>query len=213
VNISGTPGAPATSTPTVVVRDQSGARIRGVAVTFEITDGGGSVVTRDAVSDTAGQATCGKWVLGPEPGTNTVRASIAGIPLSNTAQGASFVFFSAIGSLARVTLVFDLVTIGGRSLPDHYSGGGTSWDVVGGRYMLYADGTYMHEYFMQYADGSTRPWTWYGSYQTLPAGFGFGGVFERQPATIAVGALSSDVLTVTYLDLVDFETEVYRTSK
>jgi len=65
--------------PTVAVRNATGDGVPGVTVTFEVTAGGGSVVGSRQVTDATGTATVGGWFLGALPGTNTLRASVAGL--------------------------------------------------------------------------------------------------------------------------------------
>ena len=66
--------------PAVLVQDANGNLKSGVAVTFTIGSGGGSVTGATATSDSAGIATVGSWTLGAQPGTNTLVASAAGAP-------------------------------------------------------------------------------------------------------------------------------------
>ena len=51
---------------------------QGVKVTFTVTSGGGSATGSEAVTDSAGFASVGSWTLGPELGTNTMTARVAG---------------------------------------------------------------------------------------------------------------------------------------
>jgi subtilisin family serine protease len=64
----------------VKVVDKSGAKVAGVAVTFAVTAGGGSLSTVSTVSDRQGQASS-SWTLGVATGTlQTVTATAAGLP-------------------------------------------------------------------------------------------------------------------------------------
>lgn len=76
--------------PQVLVRDQHGNPVPGVAVTFSVTGGGGTVVPTTAVNtDANGVARATSWTLGTALGTNTLRATVAGIttPVTFTATG------------------------------------------------------------------------------------------------------------------------------
>lgn len=66
--------------PSVIVRDAQGAPVAGVAVTFSVTAGGGSVVGSPGTTNTNGVATLTSWKLGPVVGPNTVTATAAGLP-------------------------------------------------------------------------------------------------------------------------------------
>jgi hypothetical protein len=65
--------------PAVSVRDQHGNGVTGVAVTFAVTSGGGSITGASQTSGTDGIATVGSWTLGTLPGANTLSASAAGV--------------------------------------------------------------------------------------------------------------------------------------
>jgi len=73
--------------PAVRVVDDSGNTVQGITVMFAVTSGGGTATGTSAVSDSAGIATVGSWVLGPDLGTNTMTATI-----SNSADVSPFVF-------------------------------------------------------------------------------------------------------------------------
>lgn len=66
--------------PSVIVKDQRGAGMGGVAVTFAVASGGGSVAGASATTNSAGIATVGSWILGEVPGLNALTASAAGLP-------------------------------------------------------------------------------------------------------------------------------------
>jgi len=72
----------------VIVRDQSGAVLAGINVTFTITAGGGSVSPTSRVTDAAGIAKT-RRTLGPNAGTQTVNAgagSLAPVQFSAVSQ-------------------------------------------------------------------------------------------------------------------------------
>jgi len=73
-----TSGAAVAVAPSVRVLSVSGAPLAGVAVSFSVTVGGGTLQTSSAVSDAAGLASAGRWTLGSVAGTQTVLASATG---------------------------------------------------------------------------------------------------------------------------------------
>jgi hypothetical protein len=77
---TGTAGAVVADPPSVVVRDLAGNPVSGVAVTFAVTAGGGTIVGSPAITNAAGVATVTSWTLGGATGTNTVVASATGLP-------------------------------------------------------------------------------------------------------------------------------------
>jgi hypothetical protein len=70
--------------PSVIVTDGAGQPVQGVAVTFVVTSGGGYVSGGSRTSGSNGVASAVAWTLGRTPGTNTLRASAAGITRSVT---------------------------------------------------------------------------------------------------------------------------------
>lgn len=74
--------------PSVVVRATDGSTMAGVAVTFRVLSGGGSVQNQTSTTNAEGIASAGKWTLGTTPGANTVEASygaLAAVRFSATA--------------------------------------------------------------------------------------------------------------------------------
>lgn len=65
--------------PSVLVRDAQGNPVSGTAVTFAVSAGGGSVIGGRQVTDAAGVAEVGGWILGPTPGPNSLTASATGL--------------------------------------------------------------------------------------------------------------------------------------
>ena len=83
-------GQPVATPAAVLVSDQYGNPVAGTAVTFAVTSGGGSVTGASAGTGANGIATVGSWTLGPTAGTNTLKATSAGLtgsPLTFTATG------------------------------------------------------------------------------------------------------------------------------
>lgn len=84
--------------PAVLVRDQYNNPVPGVAVTFAVTAGGGSVTTAVPSTDANGIAAVGSWTLGAAAGSNALEATAPGLPT---------VLFSAAavpGNAARMAL-------------------------------------------------------------------------------------------------------------
>jgi hypothetical protein len=92
-------GSAVATAPSVRVSDARGNPVSGVAVTFAVTAGGGSVAGPSTTTGDDGIATAGGWTLGPAAGLNTLSATATGVPGSVT--------FSATGTSrtpARVSL-------------------------------------------------------------------------------------------------------------
>ena len=110
--LTATVGREVTPTPAVRARDQAGKPVPGIKVSFSVL-GADRVANASAVTDQAGIASAGAWVLGTTPGAHTATAS---------ADGAADVRFTATavaGPAASLTLVDgDNQTMApGRSLP------------------------------------------------------------------------------------------------
>ena len=76
--------------PAVRVVDAAGIGVPGFTVTFTVTAGGGTVTGGDAVTNINGFASVGSWVLGPNPGANTLTATagtLSGSPITFNATG------------------------------------------------------------------------------------------------------------------------------
>lgn len=74
------PGHPVPIDPTVLVSNVNGRPLAGVTVTFAVASGGGVVFGAAATTGPDGTASVGQWNLGPSPGSNTLTASVAGLP-------------------------------------------------------------------------------------------------------------------------------------
>ena len=95
VDQAGLPGEALEKAFVVEVRDQTDKPLPGVEVTFTVTAGGGTVQPEIATTDENGRAES-TLTLGPEPGTNTVEATVTGIEEKRT--------FTAEGSRIPKTL-------------------------------------------------------------------------------------------------------------
>ena len=84
-------GTAVTIPPSVLVTDANDNPVSGVAVTFAVATGGGSISGVNPVTTNAsGVATIGSWTLGTVAGTNTLTATSAGLtgsPVTFTATG------------------------------------------------------------------------------------------------------------------------------
>ncbi|HKV75517.1 MAG TPA: Ig-like domain-containing protein, partial [Gemmatimonadales bacterium] len=83
-------GANVGTNPSVLVRDALNNPVSGVAVTFAVASGGGSVTGGSATTNASGIASVGSWTLGTTAGANSLTATSAGLtgsPLTFTATG------------------------------------------------------------------------------------------------------------------------------
>lgn len=78
-SISSPPGSQVSDRPSVVVFDQTGDPMSGVAVTFAVSGGGGTVTGGSQVTNAQGVATVGGWTLGTAVGSYTLVASAANL--------------------------------------------------------------------------------------------------------------------------------------
>ena len=79
----GLPGAALEKPFVVEVRDQADKPLEDVQVTFSVKSGGGTLSATNVTTDAVGRAES-TLTLGPNPGTNTVTASVAGIQETRT---------------------------------------------------------------------------------------------------------------------------------
>jgi DNA-binding beta-propeller fold protein YncE len=77
-NQTGAPGQALSTPPAVRVVSSEGRPVKDVSVFFEAR-GGGSVTDAVVRSDANGVAVAGKWVLGPNPGQQTLSATLPGV--------------------------------------------------------------------------------------------------------------------------------------
>ena len=83
IDQEGLPGEALEKPFVVEVRDQTDKPLPGVEVTFLATNGGGTLSVTNATTDNNGRAET-TLTLGPEPGTNTVEATVTGIEEKRT---------------------------------------------------------------------------------------------------------------------------------
>jgi adhesin/invasin len=102
--VSGDPqatvGSGASPSPAVRVADRFGNPVAGVAVTFSVASGGGSVTGESPVTDSLGIATVGTWVAGPVAGEQRLTASAGQL------APVTFIASVAPAAPARLALIF-----------------------------------------------------------------------------------------------------------
>jgi uncharacterized protein YjdB len=98
VNQSAAAGSPVAAPPSVRVADSNNNPVSGVAVTFAVASGGGTIVPASGAVNTnaSGVATLTSWTLGAAAGANSVTATAAGLT-------GSPVTFNATGTAAAAT--------------------------------------------------------------------------------------------------------------
>lgn len=98
-NQTATAGSLISVSPSVIVRDNRGNPVAGVTVTFTPGLNSGSVTGGTALTDALGVATVGSWRLGGTAGTQTLTASLAGLP------DVVFTATASVGAAAAVQVV------------------------------------------------------------------------------------------------------------
>src|SRR5205807_147385 len=85
--------------PSVIVRDGSGNPVAGVAVTFAVAPGNGTITGPNQITDATGIAAVASWTLATTAGANTLTATATGLtgsPVTFTATGTA----GSAGSIA-----------------------------------------------------------------------------------------------------------------
>lgn len=111
-NQTATVGQTVALPPSVVVRDNRGNPVPGVAVTFLIGSGGGAITGASAVTGSNGIATVGGWTLGATAGTQTLIARVTNLPdvtfsATATAGAASVVTAQSTQNLGNVVVAIN----------------------------------------------------------------------------------------------------------
>jgi hypothetical protein len=99
--------------PSVKVTDTNNNPVAGVAVTFAVASGGGSITGANQVTNASGIATVGSWQLGTTAGSNTMTATAPGLggsPLTFTATGTA-----GAASAAQTTATVPAGTAGSQT--------------------------------------------------------------------------------------------------
>jgi hypothetical protein len=94
-SLTGVAGTAVSPAPSVLVKDQNGAPMSGVVVSFLILSGGGSVSAATATTNTTGIATV-NWTLGPTVGANALNVAVG------TLTAITFTATSTAGAAAAV---------------------------------------------------------------------------------------------------------------
>lgn len=87
--------------PTVKVLSAKGKGVPKVAVSFQVGDGSGSVEVATQLTDGKGVASAGRWTLGSRSGTQTVTATVAGLP------AVTFTASASAAEAAKLVLVIE----------------------------------------------------------------------------------------------------------
>lgn len=112
--------------PAVRVVDASGAPIPGVAVDFQVADGGGTVSPRQALTNAQGEASA-RWTLGEAPGVQRLQAVSGDFQAEFVATAtASLVVIGSRLPRARVGVPYR------EALEARYAEGPVEWFVSGG---------------------------------------------------------------------------------
>lgn len=96
-SITGTVGAEVEPAPAVRVSDERDQPLAGVAITFTVVSGGGTVIGGTVTTAADGSASLAKWTLGPAVGTQTFAASSGG------EAEVVFTALAAAGPVAQIT--------------------------------------------------------------------------------------------------------------
>lgn len=80
-------GATVPEPPAVIVRDQNGSPMPGVAVDFAVTGGAGTISPASVTTDANGVARLASWTLGQVPGNNVVTATVGTSKVTFSAEG------------------------------------------------------------------------------------------------------------------------------
>jgi len=90
--INGTVNGLVQPSPTFTVLDDKGAALGNIAVSVTVSAGGGTL-TSPATKSNNGATSVGTWILGPNPGLNTLTVAVAGLaPVTITADAHSAFF-------------------------------------------------------------------------------------------------------------------------
>lgn len=113
---TGSAGAPVAVPPAVKVTDADGNPVAGVAVTFAVASGGGSVnPTTPIATDVNGIAAVTSWTLGAVAGVNTLTATANGTGI--TGNPATFTATGQIGAASKLGLAVAPSASAGSGVP------------------------------------------------------------------------------------------------
>ena len=127
--------------PSVIALDEFDNGVAGVAVTFEVASGGGSITGASQTTGADGVATVGSWTLGTSAGTNTLLVTAPGIADSVTVTataltGAAVAMMLEAGDNQIDTVAATLPVAYAVKVVDSFGNGvegvPVSWSVTGG---------------------------------------------------------------------------------
>jgi hypothetical protein len=186
-----------------LVRSRVNTPVPGVRVTFAFSDG-----TREsAVTDKDGYARADKWQLDYSKSVERVIATADDV--SNSIE------FTATIMRETPVAIYELQTIAGNELPLTYSGGGRSWDITGGRYVLFADGTYIFGYEVDGKQGWGRLHRFVRRDSSIEfyldaAAAPQSRFYADRNYLFSTGKMNGTTMVMKYEDFIDFEEEIYR---
>jgi len=192
-----TPGTAVAIKPSVIVKDTNGNVVSGVAVTFAVASGGGSITGATATTGTNGIATVGSWTLGTANGDNTLTATAAGL------VGSPLTFTSIVPSTA--TILWTNTAGGGWSTASNWNLGRvpTATDSVvisaSGTYSVTLDTTFTGPYISVGGSSGTQTLTIAGRTLTVNGALVIGahGTFSPTNSTVAGAGSMLNQGTVT----------------
>src|SRR5205823_312457 len=86
------------SPPSVIVKDANGNPVAGVAVTFAVAPGNGTITGGSQTTNGSGIATVGSWTLSATAGSNTLTATTTAL----TGRPVTFTLTAAPGAAAAI---------------------------------------------------------------------------------------------------------------
>jgi len=101
-------GSAALERPSVIVRDEAGNPLAGAMVVFTVTGGDGAVTGSSVKTGATGVATVSSWTLGQTAATNTLDATVNGLP--------PVTFTANAGNPCQVTPTYSVGTPGQGTL-------------------------------------------------------------------------------------------------
>ena len=101
-NQTATAGTAVAVRPAVELLDASGNRMPGVAITFAVVSGGGSVAGATVLTNTSGIAVGGTWTLGTTAGADTLTATAPGSGIAG--NPANFIATAVAGPASQIAV-------------------------------------------------------------------------------------------------------------
>jgi hypothetical protein len=203
VSQSGWAGLRAIWGPSLVVFDQNRSPAPNLTVTFAVTRGEGSVSNASVTTNQDGVAGT-DWVLGPLDGTNTVLASV---PSMN-----SSISFNAEAKLEPIVARYDLIEVDDLPLPSS----GYAPSVSGGHYLLKSDNSFDYGYDVDGVSHVTPTGTFVQldantiQFVLSPSSYAKSSpLYGPSNGLFATARIHGNVMTVTYVDYMDYDIEKY----